>query len=182
MSEHVSTITPKVAAPAAAETEAASPPAPPRPATRRHRGRRWVWTLVGLLVLGGLGYYYAPSVIRVFTTISTDDAYVNGHVTFVAPRVAGQVANVLVDDNYRVKKGDLLVQLDKEPFQVQLNIARAAVAAAEADLLAAQADARAIEGQMRSLKFNLDHAVEDVNNQIALLRAKVATLNSQKAV
>jgi membrane fusion protein (multidrug efflux system) len=35
---------------------------------------------------------------------------------------------------------------------------------------------------MRSLKFNLDHAIEDVNNQIALLRAKVATLNSQKAV
>src|SRR5262245_40280444 len=91
MSEHASTITPKVAAPAAAETDAASPPAPPPPAIKRHRGRLWVWTLVGLLVLGGLGYYYAPSVIRAFITISTDDAYVNGHVTFVAPRVAGQV-------------------------------------------------------------------------------------------
>ena len=55
-------------------------------------------------------------------TISTDDAYVNGHVTFVAPRVAGQVKRVLVDDNYRVKKGQLLVQLDKEPFQVQVEI------------------------------------------------------------
>jgi membrane fusion protein (multidrug efflux system) len=131
-----------------------------------------------LLVVAWLG---VPWVLRTLKTVSTDDAYVNGHVTFVAPRVAGQVTKVLVDDNYRVRKGDLLVQLDKEPFEVQLHIAQSAVAATESDLLAAQADARATEGQMRSLRFNLDHAIEDVNNQIALLRAKVATLNSQKA-
>jgi membrane fusion protein (multidrug efflux system) len=174
---------PNTAAPVPAESVGLSHPATlPAPEIKRHVRKRWVWLLAGLLVLTALGYYFIPSVVRAFTTISTDDAYVNGHVTFVAPRVAGQVAKVLVDDNYRVKTGDVLVQLDKEPFQVQVNIARAAVAAAEADLLAAQADARATEGQMRSLRFNLDHAIEDVNNQIALLRAKVAALNSQKAV
>jgi membrane fusion protein (multidrug efflux system) len=174
---------PKVAVPAAVESDGKPHPVtPPTPEIKRPVRKRWVWLLVGLLVLIALGYYFIPSVVLAFTTVSTDDAYVNGHVTFVAPRVAGQVARVLVDDNYRVKKGDLLVQLDKEPFQVQLNIAQAAVGAAEADLLAAQADARAIEGQMRSLRFTLDHAIEDVNNQIALLRAKVAALNSQKAV
>ena len=89
------------------------------------------------------------------STVSTDDAYVNGHVTFVAPRVAGQVTRVLVDDNNRVRKGDLLVQLDKEPYQVQVNIAQAAVDAAQADLVAAQAEARGLEGQARSLRFNL---------------------------
>jgi membrane fusion protein (multidrug efflux system) len=180
---------PTAAAPALVETDQkhqpATPPGDPHAGTleiKRHAPKRWVWLLAGLLVLTTLGYYFIPSVVRTFTTVSTDDAYVNGHVTFVAPRVAGQVAKVLVDDNYRVKKGDLLVQLDKEPFQVQLEIARAAVAAAEANLVAAQAEARATEGQMRSLRFTLDHAIEDVNNQIALLRAKVATLNSQKAV
>ena len=61
-------------------------------------------------------------------------------MTFVAPRVAGQVSKVLVDDNYRVKKGDLLVQLDEEPFQVQVAIKQAAVAAAETDLVAANAE------------------------------------------
>ena len=35
---------------------------------------------------------------------------------FVAPRVPGQVVRVLVDDNNRVRKGNLLVQLDKEPY------------------------------------------------------------------
>jgi membrane fusion protein (multidrug efflux system) len=114
-------------------------------------------------------------------TVSTDDAYINGHVTFVAPRVPGQVVRVLVDDNNRVHKGDLLVQLDKEPYLVQVNIAQAAVDAAQADFVAAQAQARSLEGQTRSLRFNLEHAIEDVDNQVAELSAKVATVDSKKA-
>ena len=120
-------------------------------------------------------------ILDALSTVSTDDAYVNGHVTFVAPRVPGQVMRVLVDDNNRVHKGDLLVQLDKEPYQVQVNIAQAAVDAAQADLVAASAQVRGIEGQTRSLRFSLEHAIEDVDNQIALLRSKVATLDSKNA-
>jgi len=76
---------------------------------------------------------------------------------------------------------DLLVQLDKEPYQVQVNIAQAAVTAAQADLVTARAQGRGIGGQTRSGRFNLEHAIEDVDNQIALLRSKVATLNSRNA-
>src|SRR5574341_124886 len=113
--------------------------------------------------------------------VSTDDAYVNGRVTLVAPRVSGKVVRVLVDDNNRVHKGDLLVQLDKEPYQVQVKIAQAAVAAAHANLVSAQAEVRGAEGQARSLRFRLERAIEDVDNRIALLRSKVAILASQKA-
>ena len=89
------------------------------------------------------GYYLKPAVETALNTVSTDDAYVNGHVTLVAPRVSGQVSRVLVDDNDRVKKGDLLVQLDKEPFEDQVAVKKAAVAAAEADLVGRRsADAR----------------------------------------
>jgi membrane fusion protein (multidrug efflux system) len=122
-----------------------------------------------------------PWVITILNTVSTDDAYVNGHVTFVAPRVGGQVMQVLVDDNYRVKKGDLLVQLDKEPYQVQVDIKKAAVGTAESDLAAAQAQVRGQIAQTRANRFKLQHAMEDVNTQIANLRAAVATLNSKKA-
>ena len=52
--------------------------------------------MVGLAVGG---YFLVPWVVTALNTVSTDDAYVNGHVTFVAPRVAGQVTKVLVDDN-----------------------------------------------------------------------------------
>ena len=114
-------------------------------------------------------------------TVSTDDAYVNGHVTYVAPRVAGQVSKVLVDDNYRVKKGDILVQLDKEPYQVQVAIKQAAVATADADLTAAKAQVQSQVAQTRASRFQLQHAIEAVNTQVANLRAAVATLNSKKA-
>src|SRR5262249_37763868 len=140
----------------------------------------WLWITGGVLLVAAL-FASAPWVIRLIYTVSTDDAYVNGHVTFVAPRVAGQVARVLVDDNNRVHKGDLLVQLDKEPYQVQVNIAQASVTATQAELATAQAQARSTEGRMRSLRFNLERAIEDVDNQIALLRSRAATLQLQKA-
>lgn len=161
--------------------EPAGQPAPPAQAPAPPRARPWrLWVIggVGLLVVLMVG---VPRVVRSWQTVSTDDAYINSHVTFVAPRVAGQVTRVLVDDNNRVRKGDLLVQLDKEPYQVQVNIAEAAIAGAQSDLIAAQAQVRSTQGQMRSLRFGLERAMEDVNNQLALLRSKVATLQSQKA-
>ena len=54
-----------------------------------------------------------------------------------------------MDDNYRVKKGDFLVQLDKEPYQVQVNIKKAAVVAAESGLEAAEAQVRGLVAQPR---------------------------------
>ncbi len=119
--------------------------------------------------------------VTALNTVSTDDAYVNGHVTFVAPRVAGQVGKVLVDDNYRVKKGDVLVELDPEPYRVQVAIKHAAVEAAQTDLAAAQAEVRGQVAQARANRFKLEHAVEEVDNQIANLHASVATLNSRNA-
>jgi len=122
-----------------------------------------------------------PQLLRAFNTVSTDDAYVNSYVTFVAPRVSGQVARVLVDDNYRVKKGDVLVELDPEPFQVQVAIKQAAVDTAQANLVLAQANVRGLIAQARSYRFKLSRAIEDVDNQIALIRARVATWEQSKA-
>jgi membrane fusion protein (multidrug efflux system) len=138
--------------------------------------------LVG--VVAGLaigGYFLRPALETALNTISTDDAYVNGHVTLVAPRVSGQVSRVLVDDNYRVKKGALLVQLDKEPFEDQVAVKQAAMAAAEADLVAARAQARGLASQVRANRFQLDRAIEDVHTQVANLQANIATSKSRQA-
>jgi membrane fusion protein (multidrug efflux system) len=142
------------------------------------------WLVLAVIVagLGVAGWWYGkPWVETMLTTVSTDDAYVNGHVTFVAPRVAGQVLKVLVDDNYRVKRGDILVQLDKEPYQVQVAIKKAAVDVAQTNLTAAQAQVRGQLATARASRYKLEHAMEDVNNQIANLRAAVATVTSRKA-
>ena len=140
--------------------------------------------MILLVVLGGLAggtYALYPMILTALNTISTDDAYINGHVTFVAPRVPGQVSEVFVDDNYRVKKGNILVRLDKEPYQIQLAIKQAAVAAAEADLTAARARVQGTVGLVRAGRYGLERAIEDVRTKIADLRANVATLKSRQA-
>jgi membrane fusion protein, multidrug efflux system len=136
---------------------------------------------LGALILAVLLAFGIPYIHRTLTTVSTDDAYVNGHVTFVAPRVAGQIARVLVDDNNRVRKGDLIAELDKEPYQIAVSEKQAAVDTANADLQVAMAKVHAIEAQARSARWKLQNAVQDVDNQIALLHARVAALDKNKA-
>ena len=145
------------------------------------RRRKLLIGVLGALVLAGVAAFGVPWIELAFSTVSTDDAYVNGHVTFVAPRVGGQISRVLVDDNNRVHRGNLLAELDKEPYQVAVSEKRAAVDTANADLQAAIARVRGIEGEARSRRWNLQHAVEGVDNQIALLHARVAALDKSKA-
>jgi membrane fusion protein (multidrug efflux system) len=127
------------------------------------------------------GYILVPLVLTALNTVSTDDAYVNGHVTFIAPRVAGHVTTVLVDNNQRVKTGDLLVRLDREPYQVQVDIKKSALVTAKRDLATAMTQARGLAAIARGSRFKLDHAIEDVRNQIELLKSNVAQLKVEQA-
>jgi membrane fusion protein (multidrug efflux system) len=156
-----------------AETPRAAPKAPGK--------RKILAGVAGIVVLVCLLVFGIPWIKEMLNTVSTDDAYVNGHVTFVAPRVPGQISRVLVDDNNRVHKGQLLAALDKEPYQVAVSQKQAAVDTAQADLQAATAAARAIEAQAMSERWNLQHAVEGVDSQVALLHARVADINKSKA-
>jgi membrane fusion protein (multidrug efflux system) len=106
---------------------------------------------------------------------------VNGHVTFVAPRVTGQVVRVLVDDNYRVKRGDLLVQLDKKPYQVAVDRKKAALDVAEAKLVQARATTRATAATARAMRYQMLNAQQQVRSQIQQLQGDVATLRKYRA-
>ncbi len=163
--------------------EAPEPPAKPetaKPAVGRP-GKRRRWLVLGILFAILALVVGIPQVMHALNTVSTDDAYVNSYVTFVAPRVAGQVARVLVEDNNRVKKGDVLVELDPEPNQVQVAIKQAAVDSAQAELVVAEASARGSVAQTRSARFKLVRTIEDVDNQVAVIRARVATWEQGKA-
>jgi membrane fusion protein, multidrug efflux system len=143
--------------------------------------RRLLAGAVAVLALAAAWGLVIPWIKLTLNTVSTDDAFVNGHVTFVAARVSGQVSRVLVDDNNRVRKGDLLAELDEEPYQTAVAVKRAAVDIAKADLRVATSMVRAIEAQARSQRWKLQQAMEDVENRIALLRARVAALDKSKA-
>ena len=65
---------------------------------------------------------------------ATDDAYVQADYTTVAPKVSGYIADVLVQDNQRVKAGQVLARIDDRDFKTALDQAKANVAAADAAL------------------------------------------------
>jgi membrane fusion protein (multidrug efflux system) len=155
--------------------------APTKPPTRR-RWRRWL--IVGgvaLAVVGCVLFLGRHWIHRELTTESTDDAYVNGHVSSVGARVGGYVVAIYFDNNDRVKEGDLMLELDHEPYQVAVNQRRAAVEVAEANLRAAIAQVRAQEAKARSSWYNLIRAQEQVQYQLATIRSNVANLRLQEA-
>ncbi len=85
-----------------------------------------------LLIAGFIFYRYLSSYE------STDDAFIDGHTDPISPRISGFVTGVFVENTYRVKKGQLLVQIDPRDNQVtkenniaQLAQSKAAVAAQE---------------------------------------------------
>lgn len=74
----------------------------------------------------------------------TQDAYLYADTAGIAPEVSGRIVAMTVHDNQRVRKGDLLFEIDPEPYQLRLKEARA-----QAQSLLAQIDltGRQVESQ-----------------------------------
>ena len=70
---------------------------------------------------------------------STDDAFVDGYVTLIAPRVSGPVTQLLITDNQQVKAGDILVEIDPRDYETALAQAKADLASAQSQSDSAQA-------------------------------------------
>ncbi|MDN5213037.1 HlyD family secretion protein [Fulvivirgaceae bacterium BMA12] len=98
---------------------------------------------------------------------STDNAQLEGHIYLVNPRVGGQVDQVLIDDNQQVRKGDVLVMLDKSDFEVMY-------AQANAGLLQAKAELASVAANAQAVKAKVDAAYAG----IALVRAQQAQVNT----
>jgi membrane fusion protein (multidrug efflux system) len=105
----------------------------------------------------------------------TDDAFVEGHLVFLSPRVAGQVVEVLVDENRRVRAGDALVRLDPADFEARVARARADVDAARKRMAQAHAAADAAAAQVRAAQVRLRHAEQEVARARSLFRSGVAS-------
>jgi membrane fusion protein, multidrug efflux system len=115
-----------------------------RPPARRAGLSRRQLGLAGAALLIGIGaawYGHHWWTIGRFIE-STDDAYVGGDVTVIAPKVAGFIAGVAVADNQAVRAGDLLVKLDDRDYRAALAKAEAAVAGQYATLANLEANRR----------------------------------------
>jgi membrane fusion protein (multidrug efflux system) len=156
-------------------------PADIEPAEPAKPGRRpWVWALLGVAAVAGIGVgvaYYLYSLAYE----STDDAFVDGHIAAVSPRVAGHVAKVYVTDNQWVDQGTLLAELDPRDFEARLAAAEATLAEARAGQKSRSIGADVTEITSNAGVDEASAAVEGARAAVETARAAVATARSQQA-
>ena len=114
-----------------------------------------------LIGLGGAWYGHQWWTVGRFIE-STDDAYVGGDVTVIAPKVAGLIADVPVTDNQVVHAGDLLVKLDDRDYRAALARTNAAVAAQAATLANLDATLRLQESMIAQAEAEVTAADAEV--------------------
>jgi membrane fusion protein (multidrug efflux system) len=90
----------------------------------------------GLLILGPLvlalvgAYYYATG----GRFVTSENAYVKADKIAISTDISGRVSKVNVNENQIVKKGDILFEIDQEPFRIELAKAEAQLAATTAEI------------------------------------------------
>ncbi len=130
----------------------------------------WPWIIGAIVVLGFvtvvLVIIFAPA-----PDVWTDDAYVTAHYASVAPRISGQVVAVEVDDNQKVRTGQVLVRIDDRDYLT-------ALAAAEATLERDRAQLAEAAGSVSRQPALVDQA--QVQNPAASAQLALALANQRR--
>jgi len=141
----------------------------PTPSAEAGKAKRVPWMrlaygAVALVLAAAAGYWFF--VLRFEQT--TDDAYVGGNVTVMAPKVTGFVTDVLVQDNQHVTTNQVLIRLDARDYDAKLvqasaevESARAAVAELQAKQVLQQAVINQHEAEVRASAAELTRSAED---------------------
>ena len=116
--------------------------------TLRERLRRpLLIAFFAVLIVTGATYYFADE-----PYVSTDDAFIRAAKESVNARVPGQVVEIAVKDNQHVRKGQLLFQIDPEPYQLAVDQADARLGSTRLQVGALKATYRQQQAELQSAK------------------------------
>ncbi|MBP1849021.1 HlyD family secretion protein [Rhizobium halophytocola] len=165
-------------APQAPVVQAAAPEAAPTAPAKKKRSRL-ILPVIVLAALGGAGWYGYNWFTDYRFQISTDDAYIQGDIANISPKVSGYVATVAVVENQHVSKGDVLATLDDGDYKI-------AVEQAQASLKSAHLTIDRIDAQIKGGEASLDQARAQKEASVAsrdladLSLTRVTNLQKQK--
>ncbi len=126
--------------------------------------------LLTIGVLVGIRYWlYARS------HESTDDAFIDGHIIQVSPKISGYVAKVYVSDNQQVKEGDLIAELDARDYESRLAQTKAALDAALAKENAARMNVSLTRATTRASVQQASATVQEARSGVESSRAGAAS-------
>lgn len=131
------------------------------------------WIVVAVVVAIGafLGFRYW---MYARAHESTDDAFIDGEVVQISPKVSGQVLRVYVSDNQQVKEGDLLVEIDPRDFEARLAQAKGALETALAQQRQAQAGVALTRANTSASRQQAAAGVEQARSGVQTARAAAA--------
>jgi membrane fusion protein (multidrug efflux system) len=138
------------------------------PLSRQRRALLIVGGIAAAVVLGVLVYLLVHAGEE-----STDDALNDADVVQLAPRVGGEVVAVPIVENQRVKRGDLVLQLDDRDYQARLLQASAALDSARAQADAADAEVVVAEAAARGSLTQAQANLLGSNRSVATARAEL---------
>ncbi len=142
------------------------------PPVKKERGPGF-WLVIA--VLGAVALWWTAGFIHHAVTFEeTDDAYVNGHVHQIAPRVAGAVTEVLVDENRDVKAGQVLARIDPLEYEIALHRTQAMLAQAKAE----EGRSRAAVAQANAQVTQMQAQVEQATAQVSRAGSQLETANT----
>jgi len=87
-----------------------------------------ILTIIGIIAVLAAGYFS----YEYFMYVSTDNAQIDAHAVMLAAKVGGYVKDVKVDEGQKVKKGDLLVEIDARDYENSLQQAKSEMTSIEA--------------------------------------------------
>jgi len=111
--------------------------------------------------------------IQNLSRVTTDDAYVEGKIHSIASKIPGTVEQLLVDDNQAVKKGDILLKIERRDYEVRVNEAEAALEAEKARAVDVAAGIRAAAAALEVQEVALNQATLDRQRTQALFKENV---------
>jgi membrane fusion protein (multidrug efflux system) len=102
--------------------------------------------------------------------ITTDDAFIDGHIHSIAPKIPGTVKAVFVEANQAVKKGNLLVEIDPTDYDVRVGETRSSLSAEKSRQTEYSAQVETDRRQLSEMKYRAAAAEANLNLQEAKLR------------
>jgi membrane fusion protein (multidrug efflux system) len=144
------------------------------PITRTPRRSPVRMIVIILILAAGVawGVRYASHML---THAETDDAYITGYLHQVTPHVGGTVSEVLVDENTKVKAGDVLFKLDPRDHEAKVRQAEAQLAQSDALIDFTKAEIASTEAKIDQAQAQFVKAKLDFERQQSLVRTKVAS-------
>lgn len=146
------------------------------PPTNNRRGIL-LRVLMGVLVLAAVGWAIWYFIVGRWYE-GTDDAYVNGNIVQITPRIAGTVISIGADDGDLVKQGDVLVRLDKSDADVELQRASANLANTVRRVRGLYSTVTGAQAQVAVEKVALQKAQADYNRRRDL--AKTGAISNEE--